>query len=106
MILIAPKVPCRGGPKLLKVRGLEDMVLDGVPLVDRGGRRVIPMDEITGNICGDLVARLTTRFDMRDELIAATAIANKKTWPSTLEEAKGIMMTIINLSWHICHNLQ
>jgi len=66
--------------------------LDGVDLQENGrrARDNTPMDEITGHVLTDLVERLTQRFDMTNEIIEATNIANFHTWPINLDEAKGI----------------
>ena len=54
-------------------------------------RRTVPLVETTGIICADLIESMTTRFEMSDPIIAATSLANKKTWPSKLENAKGMI---------------
>lgn len=58
-------------------------------LKDYTGRHEVPLEEITGIVCRDVVASLTTRFDMADSLITATSLANKKTWPAKHEDSKG-----------------
>lgn len=74
------------GPKLQKVRGVDQ--LDGVALKDDRGRFAhATIEDITGNVCRDLISSLTVRFDMDDAIIAATSLANKKTWPMKIEDA-------------------
>ena len=95
MKLIPPKVPCRCGPKLQKVRELGPAAeLNGLPFMDQQGRWAINnMDfkEGTGDICRGLIERLTSRFDMDDKVIAATSIVNNKnTWPDNYDDAKGM----------------
>ena len=93
MKLISPKVPCRCGPKLQKVREVAPGgEFHGVPLLDEQRRRPtdrVPFLEVTGAICTDLVARLQSRFDMDDDLVAATSIVNKNTWPDN-NDARGM----------------
>ena len=90
-ILIAPKVSFRCGPKLQRVRGKD--VFHGVVLTEGTSRRTgkVPLTELTGAVCRDLIDRLTLRFDIDDGIVAATSLADKNTWPATIEEAKGLI---------------
>ena len=50
----------------------------------RSGSHRSDMAEVTDH----LIERLTLRFNMEDELVAATVIARLSSWPDTLQDAK------------------
>ena len=82
-----------------------DWIHDGVSLTEPrrcGGNNAVPIEDIKWQICTDLIASLTIRFDMADEIISATSLANKTTWPSNKQElqdniGKIMMLMIVTL---------